>query len=75
MNGAPYARGGTDGDLLVVFNADDAPVDMTLPAAAAGRRLARGVRHRRERRTRGEAAARAWLALPRSTVLLESQAA
>jgi pullulanase/glycogen debranching enzyme len=36
MGGAVDARAGTHGDLLAVFNAGDAPVEMTLPQTAHG---------------------------------------
>jgi len=36
MGGSAYGRAAPDGDLLAVFNADDAPLDMQLPAASRG---------------------------------------
>jgi glycogen operon protein len=36
MSGAMDARTGTQGDILAVFNADEGPVDLALPAAAHG---------------------------------------
>jgi pullulanase/glycogen debranching enzyme len=36
MSGTAYARAAPDGDLLAVFNADDSPLDMQLPAASRG---------------------------------------
>jgi len=36
MSGTGYGRAAPDGDLLAVFNADDAPLDMQLPAASRG---------------------------------------
>jgi pullulanase/glycogen debranching enzyme len=36
MSGAAYSRSGPDADLLAVFNADDAPVNLQLPSASRG---------------------------------------
>jgi glycogen operon protein len=38
MAGATYSRTGTEGDLLIVFNADDSPVEIPLPQASRGER-------------------------------------
>jgi pullulanase/glycogen debranching enzyme len=76
LNGAA-ARSTRNGDLLIAFNADVAPAQMTLPAGPEG--SAWGVlfdtSHAQPPRAMASLAAGTRLALqPQSTVLLESQA-
>ena len=76
MNGAA-ARATGEGDLLVIFNADDMAVDLPLPAPPDGARgrcsstraAARPARNRRGHARPGVAQS------SRCTVLLESQSA
>ncbi len=76
LNGAA-ARSTRNGDLLIAFNADDTPAQMTLPAGPEG--SAWGVlfdtSHEQPPRAMASLAAGTRLALqPQSTVLLESRA-